>query len=433
MSIGIPKGTFDVVPHEKDPELVWRESRLWQYLERAIRELVDAFYFEEIRTPIFERTELFQRGVGESSDVVSKEMYTFLDKGERSMTLRPEMTASVMRAFIEGQMHTEKPLHKLFYMGPMFRYDRPQAGRYRQFHQFGVEVIGGGMPEQDVEMIDMLFQLYRKLGLKDLELHLNTVGDPASRALFREALKKFLEHKKAMLSEDSKVRLEVNPLRILDSKEDCDHAALEGAPVLSDFLNEACKEHFEQVLEKLQLLGISYNINAKLVRGLDYYTKTVFEITAGKKGAQNALAGGGRYDGLLKTLGGPDLPGVGFSTGLERVLQTMLAQNVPLPARKGPTLLLIGLGERAENYCFKKAHALREEGVSVEVEYSSKKLKEKLRYADHIAACFVLIVGDNELEKGQAEVKAMESRKGQIIDLQGLRCSILEDLTHALS
>jgi histidyl-tRNA synthetase len=424
MTIASPKGVYDVLPIGLDKNDLWRRSDLWQYVESIALNLASYYGFREIRTPLFERTELFQRGVGESSDIVSKEMFTFLDKAGRSMTLRPELTASVMRAFVEKKLHQYAPIHKLYYLGPMFRYDRPQAGRYRQFSQFGVEAIGSHSPEQDVELIDFLYTLYQRLGLKNLTLHLNSVGDPECRVGYKHALQEFLHPHKEKLSEDSKVRLEMNPLRILDSKDKGDQALLEGAPSILEFLNEECQSQLNEVCELLQKINIPYSLNAKLVRGLDYYNKTVFEVSAGELGAQNTIGAGGRYDGLLKTLGGPDLPAVGWATGIERIIQTMLAQEVFFPEAPAPTLFMIPLGNPAKSYCFNLLKQLRDNKISSEMDFSGKKLKDALRYADQIKASFTLVVGDSELENGQAELKEMSNRTSRKISLS----RVLEEL-----
>ncbi|MDR3624014.1 MAG: histidine--tRNA ligase [Chlamydiales bacterium] len=420
MSIAIPKGTYDILPVEPDVNFSWRQSRFWNYLETTICTLAKSYGFQEVRTPLFERTELFQRGVGDSSDIVSKEMYTFEDKAGRSMSLRPEMTASVMRAFIEKQLHLQSPLHKLFYIGPMFRYDRPQAGRYRQFHQFGAEAIGNGSEEQDVEIIDLLYSLYESLGLKNLTLHINSVGDSNCRGAFRQALQDFLTPVAAKLSPDSQIRLKTNPLRILDSKDPADHALLEEAPSLKNYLNDECKSNLEKICNLLTQLNIPFNVNAKLVRGLDYYNKTVFEITSGELGAQNTIGAGGRYDGLIKTLGGPNLPAVGFATGIERILQTLIAQNAYLPVRQGPTLFIIALGASANTYCFTLLKQLRQNGIFAEMDFSDKKLKDKLRYADSLKAKYSLVIGENELLCDKAELKEMQTHTTETVTLSCL-------------
>ncbi|NGX30517.1 MAG: Histidine--tRNA ligase, partial [Candidatus Anoxychlamydiales bacterium] len=320
MKYQIPKGLFDILPNAKES---FKEVNRWQYLESIINKLAIDYNFEEIRVPIFEKTELFLRGVGATSDIASKELYTFLDKAKRSMSLRPEGTASVMRAFIENNLSQEKKFHKLYYMGPMFRYDRPQKGRYRQHHQLGVEIIGDKSFEIDAEVIDMLVTLFKRLELKNLKLLINSIGDLETRTNYKKALLDFLKPNFENLSEESKARFDKNPMRILDSKDERDKKILKEAPSILDFLSDAAKKHFENLLNLLDKLDIKYEVDSKLVRGLDYYDDTVFEVVSEKLGgAQNSLGGGGRYNSLLKSLGGPDLPGIGFACGLERILQT---------------------------------------------------------------------------------------------------------------
>jgi histidyl-tRNA synthetase len=411
MKVTIAPGVYDILPDE--PGEPWRSSYIWSYLEGTIREIATNYGFKEIRTPIFERTELLQRAVGETSDIVSKEMYTFQDKGGRLLSLRPEGTAPAMRAFIEHQMHTTAGVQKLFYISPMFRYERNQAGRYRQHHQFGVEAVGIDSPEQDAEVIDLLFTLYRSLGLNHLQLQLNSLGDTACRLAFRQALQDYLREHYDELSADSKARFELNPLRILDSKEAQDRALVANAPCLLDFLNEECRSHFERLQELLNTLNIPFQVNPQLVRGLDYYNRTVFEITAGELGAQNSIAGGGRYDGLLKSLGGPDLPACGFGTGLERIIQTMLKQQVAMPAAPRPEVYLIPLGEGARSACFAILHSLRSKGVAAEMDYSNRKLAKVMQVANGLRARYVAVVGEDELASGEVAMKKMES--GELI------------------
>lgn len=407
MTITIPPGVFDIIPHDaKEP---WRNSHVWQYVESVARQTARDFGFQEIRTPAFERTELFTRGVGESSDIVTKEMYTFQDKGDRSMTLRPEGTAPVMRAYIENQMHNQASQHKLFYIGPMFRYERAQAGRYRQHHQFGCEIIGVAAPEQDVEAIDLLYTLYNRLGLKNLQVYINSLGDAESRAAYRKALQDYLRASFDNLSADSKVRFEINPLRILDSKDPEDRRIIAAAPSVLDFLNEECRSHFEKVKRLLNQLNIPFIVNPQLVRGLDYYNKTVFEITSGDLGAQNSVGGGGRYDGLIKTIGGPDLPSIGFGTGIERIIQTMLKQEVKIPEPYRPMLYIIPLGDGAKEACFQLLHDLRMQNIPVEMDFTGKKLGKVMQYANAIRAKYVAVIGDDELKAREVELKEMDS------------------------
>lgn len=411
-------GVYDILPNNPNEE--WKNSHLWIYVEGVIRELVKLYGFSEIRTPVFERTELFQRGVGETTDIVSKEMYTFMDKGNRSLSLRPEGTAPAMRAFLEHKLHMQASVHKLYYIQPMFRYERAQAGRYRQHHQFGAEVIGVAAPEQDAEMIDLLYTLYNRLQIKDLKVNINSIGDIASRLEFRKVLEGYLKERYHELSDDSKQRLETNLMRILDSKDPKDQHIVAGAPSILEYLNEASREHFESLQRLLQQLKIPFEINPLLVRGLDYYNHTVFEITSGKLGAQNSLSGGGRYDGLIKTLGGPDLPAIGFGVGLERTLQTMINQHIPLPERPQVRLYLIPLGSEAKQSCFAILHALRQNGIAAEMEFSGKKLGKAMQYANHIGARYVAVVGDTEIQNQAVALKDMSSGNSVQVDFQQL-------------
>lgn len=421
MKPSIAPGVFDILPLSALPENSnenWRASHLWNFVESTIRKTASDFGFQEIRTPIFERTELFQRGVGETSDIVSKEMYTFIDKGDRQMSLRPEGTAPVVRAFIDNSIQQSAPVHKLYYIGPMFRYERAQAGRYRQHHQFGAEVIGSKAPEQDVEIIDMIYTLYNRLGLKNLKVSINSIGDTACRIAYRTALQEYLKQHQADLSADSKVRLELNPLRILDSKDPKDKEITANAPSILDFLSPECKEHFNEVQDLLKQLDIPFQINTSLVRGLDYYNKTVFEIVAGELGAQNSVAGGGRYDGLLKTLGGPDLPATGFATGLERVIQTMIKQGVELPTVNVLEVFLIALGKEARKPCYSLLHKLRAEGIPATMDFSDRKINKTMQHANEIKAKYVVVIGDDEMKSGIIELKEMSTGEKRVLPLK---------------
>jgi histidyl-tRNA synthetase len=420
MNPSIAPGVFDILPGKALTNQTdqWRASHLWNFVESEIRKIAAEYGFEEIRTPIFEPTELFKRSVGEDTDIVSKEMYTFLDKSERSMSLRPEGTAAVMRAFLSNKIEQTAPVHKFYYIGPMFRYERAQAGRYRQHHQFGAEVIGNKGPEQDVELIDMLYTLYNRLGLKNLQVNINSIGDAASRAAYRNALVDYLKRHEHDLSADSKVRLQSNPLRILDSKDPQDIKINAAAPSILNFLNEECQEHFNEVQTLLKQLNIPFQINTKLVRGLDYYNKTVFEIVSGELGAQNSVAGGGRFDGLLKTLGGPDLPAAGFGSGLERVIQTMIKQEVPLPPPNAPEIFLIAMGDEARRASFTLLHNLRANGISAAMDFSGKKINKAMQYADQIKAEYVAVIGDDELKNGIVELKEMATGEKKALPLK---------------
>ncbi len=411
MDYSIPKGTFDILPISLSEEDQWRESSRWQYLEEVLRKTALDYGFKEIRTPIFEKTDLFVRGVGESSDIVTKEMYTFIDRAERSMTLRPEGTAPVIRSFVEKKLHTQPDLHKYFYIGPMFRYERPQAGRYRQLHQFGAEAIGLSSPFQDVELIAMACEIYQRLGIKNLAVQINSVGDSATRLAYKQALTKFLTPFLSALSPDSQVRFTKNVLRILDSKDPNDQKILQEAPVLSDFLTDNAKIHFANVLKSLKELKIDYIINDKLVRGLDYYTQTVFEVTTEVLGAQNAIGAGGRYDGLIEMIGGPNLPAVGFATGMERILQTMLKQKAPFPSAAHPKIFFIPMGEEALRVCFNLACTLRHEGMQTEIDLSGKKIQHGLQLANELGAEYAAILGEEELKNQTIKLKQMATRE----------------------
>jgi len=407
MDLSSAPGVFDIIPF--DEKELWRSSYLWNYVERKIREVASEWGFEEIRTPIFERTELFLRGVGEGTDIVSKEMYTFQDKGERSLTLRPEGTAAAMRAILERRLLNASPLQKIFYIAPMFRYERAQAGRYRQHHQFGVEAIGVKSPYQDAEVIDLIYTLYGRLGIQDLQVQINSLGDQKSRAAYKETLIKYLESKKEHLSKDSQTRLHANPLRVLDSKAEEDKAIVKEAPSILDFLDDEALKHFELLQKLLSELKIPFVVNPRLVRGLDYYNYTVFEVVTNSLGAQNSLAGGGRYDGLIKSLGGPDLPAFGFGTGMERVIQTMIKQSISHIERPKPTIVLIPLGDAAREKVFQYLHKLREKGIHASMELMDRKLGKSMSWAEKIRADYVAVIGETELQKNAFRLKVMET------------------------
>lgn len=405
----LPKGTFDILPYGTEDQ--WRLSDLWQYVERIARELSAEYGFREIRTPIYESSGLFDRGVGETSDIVTKEMFSFEDRGGRSITLRPEGTSSVMRSFIENRLANLGNVHKFFYLGPMFRYERPQSGRYRQHHQFGVEAIGQGGAEQDAEVIDLLCQFYQRLGIKNLKVHINTVGDLESRAAFKAALLDYLKPYFANLSEDSKTRFEKNPLRILDSKDPKDKEIVKAAPSILNYLTPPAQEHFDKLKKCLDLIHIPYVVDDRIVRGLDYYNKTVFEVLAGDLGAQNTIGAGGRFDGLISTFDGPDLPAVGFATGLERVLQTMVSQKIAFPKSKRPLVYFIPLGDAAKEKCFSLATHCRHEGIAVDIDLNAKKMQTSLQMANRAEAPYCAIVGSEELNKNVVQLKNLQTRE----------------------
>lgn len=409
-----PKGVFDILPSD---DAGWASSFRWQYVEKILRACANDYGFYEIRTPIFEQTDLFIRSVGEGSDIVNKEMYTFTDRAERSLTLRPEGTAAVMRAYVEHNLHAKGDRHKLFYIGPMFRYERQQAGRYRQHHQFGAEAIGPSNPEQDAEIIDLAMQLYERLGIKGLRVLLNSVGNQETRERYKKGLEAFLAPRFEQLSSDSKIRYEKNMLRILDSKDPSDQALLEGCPSILDYLDEPSLKHFEMLQALLKKTGISFEICPKLVRGLDYYNKTVFEIVTDSLGAQNTIGAGGRYDGLIHSFGGPDKSAVGFATGLERILMAMIAQNISFESSPAPFVYLIGLGDNAQTKAFELLSQLRHHCIPAEMQMPSKKIQQALSKASELKASYALLLGEEELQKGVAQIKFLATRQEAEIPL----------------
>lgn len=399
MAFQIPRGTQDILPGEVEK---------WQYVEKIARDICKRYNYHEIRTPIFEHTELFLRGVGDTTDIVQKEMYTFEDRGGRSLTLRPEGTAAVVRSYAENKMYGQaaQPV-KLYYFGPMFRYERPQAGRYRQFIQFGVEAIGSNDPSIDAEVISLAMELYKELGLKKLRLVINSLGDTSSRKAHRDAL---IHHFKPRIGEfckDCRQRLETNPLRILDCKKDRDHQLMKSAPSILDYLNDESLQYFEAVKQHLSDMDIEYVVDPTLVRGLDYYNHTAFEIMseADGFGAITTLCGGGRYNGLVQEVGGPDQPGIGFALSIERLLSALEAEGVELPQEHAVDCYIIALGEKAIDYAVPLLQKLRREGFSAEKDYMGRKMKAQFKAAERIGAKFALIIGEDELESGNAMVK----------------------------
>lgn len=360
------RGTQDILPND-----IYK----WLYMENIIRDLCALYGYGEIRTPIFEETKLFLRGIGDTTDVVTKEMYTFEDRGGRSITLRPENTASAVRAFLEHKLYGDQGVHKLFYIGSMFRYDRPQAGRYREFHQFGVEILGASSPLADVEVIVLAYRLFQKLGLQNLELRINSIGDKNCRNAYKKELISYYESQKDMLCEDCKQRLYKNPLRLLDCKEDNCKILAKNAPVITNYLCEECHNKFEKVKSGLTALHISYVVDPGLVRGLDYYTNTAFEIQYPPLGAQSAICGGGRYDKLVQEMGGPDVPGIGFAVGLERLLLALEGQNLIPNCPQKSSVYIVALGEKAEIEGLKIQGELREKGVMTYMDLQEKKLE----------------------------------------------------------
>ncbi|CAG7631573.1 Histidine--tRNA ligase [Paenibacillus solanacearum] len=406
MSIQKPKGTQDLLPGEIEK---------WQYVEAKARELCARFNYKEIRTPVFEHTELFQRGVGETTDIVEKEMYTFLDKGDRSISLRPEGTAGVVRAYVENKLYGEPDVNKLYYIGPMFRYEQPQAGRYRQFHQFGIEAFGSQDPAIDAEVIALGYTFYKELGLKEVTVEINSVGNPAVRAAYREHIQRFFAPVKDKLCKDCQSRFDRNPMRILDCKIDQKYG--EGAPTIVEHLDEECSTHFQAVQNYLTAMDIPFRLNPRLVRGLDYYTHTAFEYKAGGIGAIDTIGGGGRYNGLVGQIGGQDQPGVGLGLGMERILLVLQAQGVDIPVPKPLDVYLVALGEAAEQACVKLLHDLRLAGLKAEKDYLGRKIKAQMKSADRYKAAYVAILGDDELARGEITVKAMATGEQETVAL----------------
>ena len=400
--ISAPRGTQDILPAD-----AWK----WQAVEQIGRQLARAYHFQEIRTPIYEHTELFHRGVGETTDIVQKETFTFKPRPEsESITLRPEGTAGVVRAVIENNLVAQEGSRaKLYYFGPNFRYERPQKGRLRQHHQFGVEVFGIAEPEADVECILLQMEFYRRCGIKDLALQVNSLGDAESKQRYREALVKFLEPKKQQLSEDSQRRLVENPLRILDSKDPRDQEACVGAPPAGESLSERSRAHFQRVQELLRAAEVPFVVNPNLVRGFDYYTDTLWEVTAGGLGAQNALGGGGRYDNLVENLGGRPTPGVGFGSGLERLLLALEGQGVELPRPSDPLVWLVAHGDAARQRNWQLLRELRAAGIAADMDYSPRSVKAQFKVADRESATHCLILGDTELQAGTIVLKDLKT------------------------
>jgi len=395
------RGTKDILPGE---------ISTWQFLEEKARSVFGNFNYAEIRTPIFEQTELFMRSIGEDTDIVGKEMYTFTDKGERSITLRPEETAPVVRAAIENNLFGRNDLVKLYYIGPMFRYERPQAGRSRQFHQAGVEVFGSSDPLIDVEVIELGLRYFVEIGLKALEVDVNSVGCKKCRPKYKEELMKYFKESSGEMCDTCRSRLEKNPLRILDCKEQKCQKLIEGAPSTTDFLCEECGTHFDKVKSYLNRYGISYKLNKRLVRGLDYYTKTTFEIISGSLGAQNAVCGGGRYDTLVQEMGGKETPSIGFAIGLDRLVLVLEDQKINVPQGSRLQVYIITLGDAARQKGFEVLRNLRNMGISSDMDYQSRSLNSQLKTADHLKAQYAVIIGDDELKNEIALIRNMDDK-----------------------
>lgn len=411
MSIQIPRGTQDILPGTVE---------LWQYIEGQARDICRRYNYKEIRTPIFEHTELFLRGVGDTTDIVQKEMYTFEDRGERSLTLRPEGTASVVRSYVENKMYGDaaQPT-KLFYIGPMFRYERPQSGRYRQFVQFGIEALGSNDPAIDAEVIALAMDFYKGLGLKSVKLVLNSLGDTDSRKAHREALVNHFAPRIGEFCNDCQERLHKNPLRILDCKKDREHELMKSAPSITEYLNESSQAYYEKVQELLTMMGIPFEKDPNLVRGLDYYQHTVFEIMSEAKGfgAITTLSGGGRYNGLVQEIGGPETPGIGFALSIERLLMALQAEGIELPLSSKLDCYVVALGEKAKDAAAKFVYELRKAGLTAEKDYLDRKVKAQFKAADRLSAKYVAVLGDNELEQGVINLKDMNTGEQEEVAL----------------
>ena len=385
----------------------------YTYISKTAQEIFESYGYTFIKTPIFEETDLFKRGIGEGTDVVEKEMYTFKDRGDRSLTLRPENTASVVRSYLENAIYGKEDVTKYYYNGSMFRYERPQAGRQREFNQIGVEVLGESSPILDAEVIAMSYSLLEKLGITDLEVHINSVGTNASRTKYREMLLNFLEPMKEELCEDCRMRMEKNPLRVLDCKVDKCKELTKDAPSIIDSLNEEERAHYETVKKYLDIFGVKYVEDSRLVRGLDYYSSTVYEIVTNKLGAQGTVLGGGRYDNLLKQLGDKDIPAVGFAAGVERMM--MLLEDYP---KNNPDVYVAWLGENTKEFGLKIAKILRDNGIKTFVDFNSKGMKSHMKKADKLAVKYCIIVGEDEMNKDVVVLKDFSARTQEEMSLE---------------
>ncbi|MBM7554656.1 histidine--tRNA ligase [Thalassobacillus pellis] len=422
MNIKGPRGTQDILPGN---------SEQWQYVESTLMELCKRYNYKEIRTPIFEQTELFQRSVGDTTDIVQKEMYTFTDRGDRSLTLRPEGTASVVRSFVQNKVFGQpsQPT-KYFYIGPMFRYERPQQGRMRQFYQFGIEALGSADPAIDAEVLALALNSYQELGLKSLKLVINSLGDNESRQQHREALIAHFAPYRTELCQDCQTRLDKNPLRVLDCKKDRDHPAMESAPSVLDYLNDYSRNYFNKVKVYLDTMGIDYVVDKNLVRGLDYYNHTAFEIMSDAEGfgAITTLSGGGRYNGLVEEMGGPETPGIGFAMSIERLLMALEAEGIQLPIDDTLDCYFVAMGDEAKTETVRLAYLLRKNGIQVDKDYLDRKLKAQFKSADRLKAKYVIVLGEQELAENKANVKKMTTGEQIEVSLDELVSYLKKEL-----
>lgn len=417
MITNAPKGTKDIMP---------KDVYKWQFVEKAFKEMCEKHGFKEVRTPTFEHTELFTRGVGDTTDIVEKQMYTFNDYANRSITLKPEGTSPVVRAFVEHKIYAEVQPTKMYYIIPCFRYEKPQSGRLREFHQLGIETFGTGNMMADAEIISLAYDFLNNLGIKDVELRINSIGCPDCRKSHREALKAFLQPKYDQLCDTCKGRFDRNPLRILDCKSPVCQELVQGAPMMIDYLCDDCRTAFEELQENLTAMGIPFTVDPGIVRGLDYYTKTAFEFVSNNIGAQGTVCGGGRYDNLIHEVGGPDIPGVGFGLGIERLLLVMEANGIEIPEPENIDIFIAFMGIRGKNFGMKLMRELRAAGVKTEMDVLSRNLKGQLKYADRIGAKYTVVVGDNELDEGALVLKDMNNSTQETIAIDNIKEVLIE-------
>lgn len=406
-----PRGTKDVLPNE---------SYKWQYLEKVFREVCNNFGYKELRTPTFEHTELFERGVGETTDVVQKEMYTFLDKGDRSITLKAEGTAPAARSYIENKLYADPQPIKTFYITPIFRYERPQKGRLREHHQFGVEVYGSESPSIDAEVMSILDNLYKKLGVKGIELQINSIGCSKCRPNYDQALKEFLNEKLDDLCETCNSRFDTNPMRILDCKNDNCQNQLKDAPTMLDYLCDECNQHFDMVKAYLDNLEIEYIVNPRIVRGLDYYTKTAFEFISSEIGAKSTVCGGGRYDGLVEQIGGPHTPAIGFGMGIERLLLTLENNNIELPKDDDLDIFIVTMDEKSKALAMKIIKDLREINISSDLDHLDRSVKAQFKYSNKLNSTYTIVIGNDEIENKSVKIKNMKTSEQEEISLENI-------------
>lgn len=412
-----PRGTKDVLPSN-----VYK----WDYVEKMFSDICERFGYKAIRTPIFEHTELFKRGVGETTDIVQKEMYTFTDNGGRDITLKPEGTSPVVRAFVENKLYADSQPTKLFYITPCFRYERPQAGRLRAFHQFGVEVFGAEKPSVDAEVISIAMTFFKKLGLNDLELRINSIGCTECRKKYNETLREFLKQKLDTLCKTCVDRYERNPMRIIDcKKEDCQNE-LKDVPLILDHICDDCRDHFEKLQKYLNIMGLQFEIDPRIVRGLDYYNRTAFEIISKKIGSQSTVCGGGRYDGLVEEVGGPSTPGVGFGLGIERLLLTLENNNIEIPRPKGLDVFIVTMGDRAYEKAVEISYNLRDNMISADIDHLSRSMKAQFKYSDKVNSSYTIVIGDNELDNNVVSLKNMNTGEQEEVSLDTIIDEIIK-------